>query len=572
MRKYLILILVVLFLAFPLYAVQYYVNSAADDGGDGTTQATTGGSCAWNELSDIAGLSAGDIVSLNMGNEWRERLQVGADGSEGSSITFNAYGSGADPIINGSDLVATWADASPPANSWSATVTTEPEQVFFNGTRGTKEVDEASLSAENEWFWDSNVLYVYSTSDPDNDYTDPGIEAGSRDQCFLILNHEYIDVDEITVKNSNQYGLQNQRGNYINITNLTATYNIDAGIFTQGTVSDQNSYVLIEDCTVSYNIGDGIEVGSYSHYTTIRRVTANNNCTDADTFASAAGIYLSKNPAHAGSTWTNNIVENCTSYSNGVATSGKEAGSGIRYDEFHNGEGHYIRYNLTYDNEGPGIWVENGEGGTIVAYNISHSNTSSQSLDCGIGIRAGIDNQGVKFYNNVMYGNRINLFTGDYSGIVGDTTFDDNEFKNNIMFGATVRELRAVYGGDNGANGSGNIYLNNCLGAESANFIEWGDTNFDSTYDDWETSYGATTASVEADPLMADPSNDIFTLNPHSPCIDRGTDVSLTEDYLGLKIRHVPDIGAYENQTNALFHSVIVTLRIIDNKRRLRWQ
>jgi hypothetical protein len=39
-----------------------------------------------------------------------------------------------------------------------------------------------------------------------------------------------------------------------------------------------------------------------------------------------------------------------------------------------------------------------------------------------------------------------------------------------------------------------------------------------------------------------------FRLKPSSPCINAGTDVSLTTDYAGRAIRGVPDIGAYEFQ------------------------
>jgi len=67
--------------------------------------------------------------------------------------------------------------------------------------------------------------------------------------------------------------------------------------------------------------------------------------------------------------------------------------------------------------------------------------------------------------------------------------------------------------------------------------------------------------NIGGDPLMTDPSNDDFTLNPHSPCINAGTDVGLTEDYRGLKIRHAPDIGAYENQANAIFFAMLRFIR-----------
>jgi len=52
---------------------------------------------------------------------------------------------------------------------------------------------------------------------------------------------------------------------------------------------------------------------------------------------------------------------------------------------------------------------------------------------------------------------------------------------------------------------------------------------------------------------MIDPANGDFRLNPHSPCINAGTAVGFLIDFLGLMIRHAPDIGAHENQSNAIF-------------------
>jgi hypothetical protein len=83
----------------------YYVDCNADPGGDGTTQATTGANCAWDTIADVNGasLSAGDNVYFNRGCTWREQLTVPNSGSEGSPITFGAYGTGDDPVISGMD-------------------------------------------------------------------------------------------------------------------------------------------------------------------------------------------------------------------------------------------------------------------------------------------------------------------------------------------------------------------------------------------------------------------------------------------------------------------------------------
>ena len=66
MKRILFFVFISLFLCGLSFGTDYYVNPAADDGGDGTTTDTTGANCAWNELSDIS-VSAGDTVSLNKG-------------------------------------------------------------------------------------------------------------------------------------------------------------------------------------------------------------------------------------------------------------------------------------------------------------------------------------------------------------------------------------------------------------------------------------------------------------------------------------------------------------------------
>ncbi|GAI84786.1 unnamed protein product, partial [marine sediment metagenome] len=79
--------------------------------------------------------------------------------------------SGDAPIINGSDLVTTWSDEG--SNVWSATFTraSAPQAVWFDGTAGNKQTALEDVDSDKDWYWDSNVLYIYSTSDPDTAYS-----------------------------------------------------------------------------------------------------------------------------------------------------------------------------------------------------------------------------------------------------------------------------------------------------------------------------------------------------------------------------------------------------------------
>jgi hypothetical protein len=67
--------------------------------------------------------------------------------------------------------ITTWI-ASGTTNVWQATLTTEPSSVEFDGTVGTEETSVAGCDADYEWYWASNVLYVYSTSDPDTAFSE----------------------------------------------------------------------------------------------------------------------------------------------------------------------------------------------------------------------------------------------------------------------------------------------------------------------------------------------------------------------------------------------------------------
>ena len=97
-------------------AVTYYVDKNAAAGGDGTTQELTGAHCAWDTIADVnvASFLAGDSALIARGTPapvYREQLNPPSSGSAGLPITFGAYGTGDAPIIDGADILSTWAVA-----------------------------------------------------------------------------------------------------------------------------------------------------------------------------------------------------------------------------------------------------------------------------------------------------------------------------------------------------------------------------------------------------------------------------------------------------------------------------
>lgn len=79
-------------------------------------------------------------------------------------------------------------------NIWKTTITTKLDgdlQVAFNGTGVSASSPVASIelvNSANRWRWESNVLYVYSESDPDTAYTSPGISYGRRFNHAIVTN------------------------------------------------------------------------------------------------------------------------------------------------------------------------------------------------------------------------------------------------------------------------------------------------------------------------------------------------------------------------------------------------
>ncbi len=79
----------------------YYVKNGGNDSLDGLSDGN-----AWETLAKVSGVTfnAGDTIKFNKGDTWREQLLVDGSGTSSDYITFESYGTGDNPIINGSDI------------------------------------------------------------------------------------------------------------------------------------------------------------------------------------------------------------------------------------------------------------------------------------------------------------------------------------------------------------------------------------------------------------------------------------------------------------------------------------
>ncbi len=236
----------------PLWAAMYYVDATGgNDSNTGASEATP-----WKTIARVnsRSFSPGDSILLKRGEIWRETLIAPSSGSAGNVIVFGAYGAGDNPIISGSNLIsAGWTRDS--AFIWKATVTTQPNAVYFNGTRGTLATAKTSITAEYLWFWASNVLYVWSPDDgdPSGHYTAPGIEAAARDNPVNTNNNAYISLDGLTIRDGN------------------LPYGASHGVVKVGYTTVTG--IIIQNCTVERGSANGIDI----HGTAATDITINNN-------------------------------------------------------------------------------------------------------------------------------------------------------------------------------------------------------------------------------------------------------------------------------------------------------
>jgi len=141
-------------LAVKVQAANYYVDNSCSNNGNGSCNGTDPScTCAsgsgqpgpFNSIANMqakaGGYSGDDNIYLKKGETFREHLTVPSSGTSGHPITFEAYGDGAAPIINGANVVTTgWTQAT---TTVSGTVT----QANMRLSTSTAFVDFSSAGA-----------------------------------------------------------------------------------------------------------------------------------------------------------------------------------------------------------------------------------------------------------------------------------------------------------------------------------------------------------------------------------------------------------------------------------------
>ena len=248
----------------------YYVNTSAASGGDGTTTALSGATGAWNELTDITSISAGDFVFLNRGDTFRQSAAwnpSGLVGTQTSRITVSAYGTAtaAKPDIRGSQIVgATWDQtvnwiATSAANSWytltAASVSAAITAVYLDDARmdESEAASTTDILVAGDWFSSGTaVLIIYATADPSTLYdvvegvTHTAAMWTSNDDYVKFINLQFSHAKNGAQLTSSSTGLVFQSCDFHDCT-------------TWGLLAN-NEGVAMKDCKAYTNVTGGVSV------------------------------------------------------------------------------------------------------------------------------------------------------------------------------------------------------------------------------------------------------------------------------------------------------------------------
>lgn len=520
-------------------AATYYVDATGgNDNNNGTTTAT-----AWKTLTKVnlaldaaSTIQPGDTILFKRGETFAGFIDVDTSGTAGNIITFDAYGSGAKPIIDANTILhgidlrngmnyLTFANLQvhrPTGNGF----------LFFNGATNITLSDititstGVGLNISTGTFSNINITNLAASS----------LSRGIVASTFTSLTN--MTIDQSTFNSSTLYGIFiNNTGTASNVTisNSTIDGGGDRGIYL-GAVNN----VTISDTVVSSNNSNGIDIYGGGSNIALTRVTANSNAASGISLNNLSNVTINNSTfnnntgngvslANTGSNatvtnttssfnlqdgfnihgaWTNVIFDTCIAEQNGVDGQNGD-GDGFSYHETSSGT---IKYSIAKNNIKTAM-AHVQTSSVAMEYNIlSHTTNGTLPL---VYIEGGT----YTLYNNV-------IFSGGQTGIGVQlaSTSGNLTIKNSIIngFGTGIDKYQGTINND----------YNIIFGAGSNNY----------------NNVSAGPHSMSVNPQFINPSENNFTPTVSSPAINAGVDLGLTRDFAGNTVpqQTFPDIGAYE--------------------------
>lgn len=244
--KYLLAIVVACAMAGPAWAATFYVDATGGiDTNDGLSPAT-----AWKTVAKVNGatFAAGDQILFKRGQVWNESLVPPSSGASGNPIVFDAYGTGEAPTLTGYVPLPASSWTADIANVWKTSITSSSfNYVLFgyigsDGTVGsvwgTKFTSgKSSLVSPYQFFFSSNVLYVYSptATNPANYYGSMAAMLMTNGQIIYINGKSWITIQHFKLTYFDTYGVRiGGASDHITIANVYSDGVIPAGTTPHG--------------------------------------------------------------------------------------------------------------------------------------------------------------------------------------------------------------------------------------------------------------------------------------------------------------------------------------------------
>lgn len=509
----------------------YYIKNTGNNSNSGLSDAL-----AWQTISKVnsSSFSPGDAVLFNKGDTWRDTLIIPSHGTLGNPITFSNYGTGVKPKFLGSNIATDWTDQG--NNIWkSNTILANP---FFNTTAnvffvnidltvgtGVRAASLIDVTSQYNWFWQSNSIYIYSTSDPSSAFN--SIEVAQRSVIIDLDFKEYIVVDGIDLFYSGAHG-----------------------VFVGGEASQDINGLEVRNCEIAYlGYPDGAGYGVFFSYS--NSIIENNIIHDHGRRAIA--------PTLNGNFTMHDITMRYNTFYNGWHTTGidMEINQGWGAGKIDNV---FIYGNLTYEDEFRDTSV------MPMGWFIANQSDDPLSTMTNVYIYNNIfkySTSGVQLYyvnsafmyNNTFYGH--NNVTSHRSSHFYLTASKNLIFRNNLYFSQLSFDRNTP-----GSENAGVTYylttLQDVAEIDSDYNLFYRLTTALNLFDihsiytqyDWSqistvrTNYGWEQNSIFGDPLVVSATD--YHLQIGSPAIGAGVDVDIATDRDGVAYSNPPSVGCYE--------------------------